>query len=322
LEKFFSHAFGNIFEAGILHDPELDLPADAPRSAPQSFQVCGEDSITVVLGWDKAEADLFLELHTPGGAVLTAGSAGIEDSSGRTWTFLRVPLPHGSERDGTWQAVAVRPGGGGEFPPPSPALRFFVNVIPSGGVRLLRVQDAKRYYTGDSINPMVYLRYGDGGWPANAEVTLTVSVPDTSIGNVLTREKLHAAATVDGDTIPAPQATLAALEAASGKPVVGYTEQTFKLEDDSASTEGKFESGGVLGLPIDGGGQLHLPREGDVRAGPMHGAARARLVGPRRHRHRPRPDRHDHDGYQSRCRDDRPRPARPLWKQRRPRERR
>ena len=78
-----------------------------------------------------------------------------------------------------------------------------------------------------------------------------MSVPDTSIGNVLTREKLHAAATVDGDTIPAPQATLAALEAASGKPVVGYTEQTFKLEDDSASTEGKFESGGVLGLPID-----------------------------------------------------------------------
>jgi len=28
LEKFFSDAFGNIFENGIIHDPEVDLPAD------------------------------------------------------------------------------------------------------------------------------------------------------------------------------------------------------------------------------------------------------------------------------------------------------
>ena len=28
LEKFFSNAFGNIFEAGVLFDPEFDLPAN------------------------------------------------------------------------------------------------------------------------------------------------------------------------------------------------------------------------------------------------------------------------------------------------------
>ena len=28
LEKFFSSAFGNIFESGVLMDPEFDLPAD------------------------------------------------------------------------------------------------------------------------------------------------------------------------------------------------------------------------------------------------------------------------------------------------------
>src|SRR5260370_26501608 len=34
------------------------------------------------------------------GATVTSASPGVESSSSRTWTFLRVPLPHGGERDG------------------------------------------------------------------------------------------------------------------------------------------------------------------------------------------------------------------------------
>ena len=58
----------------------------------------------------------------------------------------------------------MRPGGGGEFQPPAPALRYFVNVIPTGGHRMSRFRDTKLYYTANTINPMVLVRNDDGGW--------------------------------------------------------------------------------------------------------------------------------------------------------------
>jgi len=125
LEKFFSNAFGNIFEAGILFDPEFDLPANQPGAA-IPFNVCGEETITAVTGWDRTDAQLLLEVTSPGGAVIAATTAGLETAAGKTWTFLRIPLPFGGERNGKWSVRVVRPGGGGEFPPPTPALRYFM----------------------------------------------------------------------------------------------------------------------------------------------------------------------------------------------------
>jgi von Willebrand factor type A domain/Trypsin-like peptidase domain len=249
LEKFFSHAFGNIFEAGILLDPEYDLPADQRVGSPQTFQVCGEESITIVVGWDRTDASLLLEVKTPGGTTITSGSAGVEASTGRTWTFLRIPLPYGSERDGAWSVTVFRPGGG-EFPPPAPHLRYFINVIPSGGPRFLRAVDNRRYYTGDVINPLVLLRYNNGGWPTNTTVQVTVTRPKKGAGNILSQSRLGAPVTFQEDTLPARQSTLIALEREAGQPLVNYTQETFDLSDDSENTNGSFEAAALFGKPL------------------------------------------------------------------------
>lgn len=250
LQKFFALAFGNIFEAGILMDPEYVLPSGQQAAAPVPFNVCEEETITVVVGWDNREAQLLVELTTPLGATVTGGSPGVESSSSRTWTFLRVPLPHGGERDGTWKVTVFRPGGGrGEFAAPAPEVRYFINVVASGGAVLRRMPDTARYYTGDVINPLVGLQYLQGGLPPNAKLQVTVSRPDASVGNLLAREKLGAAVGFGADTIPPRQATLMAIEQRTGQPVVGYTQQTFDLFDDVAHTNSP-EPAGVFGNPL------------------------------------------------------------------------
>ncbi len=250
LEKFFSHAFGNIFEAGLLADPEFELPEDEHSGKPLSFQVCGEEAVTIVVGWDRTDAGLDFEVTTPGGATLAIGSAGVEASSGRTWRFVRLALPHAGERDGLWQVTPFRPGGGGEFPAGGPALRYFVNVIPTGGPRLVRWTDSKRYYTGDHLNPLAALRYDGAGWPRRAEAKVTIAAPEAGAGNILAKATLGQAAVVDGDTIPPRQATLSALEKEAGAPLVSYAEQTVALSEETEDTEGRFEEGALFGTPL------------------------------------------------------------------------
>ena len=263
LEKFFSQAFGNIFENGILFDPEFDLPANESGRYIE-FNVCGEETITAVVGWDRTDADLLLELHTPAGQVITSATAGVEDAAGVTWAFLRVRLPFKGERDGTWRVRVVRPRGGGEFPPPTPALRYFLNVIPLGGPRLLRADRGRRYYTGDPINPMVMLRYENGGWPHRADLALTVTRPNQGVGNILTKAGLGSAGSVGGDVLSARFATLRALEAQSGTPLVTYTQSAFAMTSDRRDTGGAFEPSGIHGkalvdhLTVEGNYTLHV----------------------------------------------------------------
>lgn len=251
LEKYFAQAFGNIFEAGLLSDPEFDLGDNVHTAPPYSFRVCGEETITIVVGWDNADTDLFIELKTPGGASITAGAAGTDSASGRSWTFLRVPLPHGSERDGAWQAIVFRPSGGGEFPPPAPATRYFVNVIAAGGPKIGRVRIADAYHTGDTINPLVSVSYGNGlGSPENISVKLIVTRPTVSAGNLLSEQTLGPPKTVGADTIPPRQATLQEIEGRTGKPAITYAETSFKLEGGPGNTNGAFEPEGLYGKPI------------------------------------------------------------------------
>ncbi len=258
LEKFFAQAFGNIFQAGLLMDPEAVLPADQQAAEPVPFSVCGEEAVTVVVGWDREDADLLIRVETPSGTTVAGG----DESAGRTWTFTRIELPHGGERDGTWQVQVFRPGGG-ELSPPAPELRYFINVIPAGGPRLFRVGNGARYYTGDPINPLVLLQDGQGNTPHDAQMTLTVERPDTALGNVLAEARLRAPVTVDADTVPARQATLLALEAERGAPVTGWTQETFDLSADPVATGGRFEASGVFGSPrtelltVDGDYMLH-----------------------------------------------------------------
>jgi hypothetical protein len=244
LQKFFSHAFGNIFETGLITDPEYDLPANQNASQPISFQVCGEDGITVAVGWDSTNTSARIKLTTPSGATITGPSPDIEEAVGRTWTFLRVPLPHSGERDGTWNVTVFRPINSSFVP-----LHYFINVIPTGGPRLLRAPDDKAYYTGDTLNPIVLLRYFDGDWPDDATAHLTLSRPNASIGSILSQGSLQPPITVGGDTIPSRQATLAAIEQDYG-PLTTIVDEIFKLSDDSSSTGGTFEAAAVFGIPL------------------------------------------------------------------------
>jgi hypothetical protein len=246
LQKFFALAFGNIFEAGTLMDPEFVLAAGQTTAAPVPFSVCEEETITVVVGWDTPGAGLMIELTTPAGATVTSGSPGVQSSSSLTWTFLHVPLPYAGERDGAWKVIVFRPAGRGEFAAPVPEVHYFVNVIASGGAVLRRMPDNRSYYTGDAINPMVGLQYLEGGLPPNATITLTVSRPDMSEGNLLSQERLGSAVVVGADTIPPRQATLMAIEARTGRPVVGYTQQTFDMFGGGVHTN-QFETGGIFG---------------------------------------------------------------------------
>jgi hypothetical protein len=250
LEKFFSSAFGNIFEAGILFDPEFDLPANQPAGTPVPFRVCGEETITAVLGWDRTDASLLLEVTTPAGATINAFSTGVVTSFGRTWTFLRIQLPAGTERDGLWKVNAIRPSSNVEIQPPTPEMHYFLNVIPLGGPKLFFNPGADRFYTADQIRPLVMVRHDNGGWPDNLSVSLIVTRPDTSVGNVLSSAGLGAPVSVGGDVIPARQATLQAIEKSTGKPVAKYVDFTFALSNDPANN-GTFESGGSFGKLFD-----------------------------------------------------------------------
>jgi hypothetical protein len=257
LEKFFSTAFGNIFEAGILMDPEFNLPADQESGTPVPFLVCAEENITAVAGWDREDASLELELTTPGGAVITAATPGVESSTGNTWTFLRLSLPFGAERNGQWKVNVRRPGiiipaaAKAAAPAVGPALRYFLNVIPTGGPRLSRRPDTNRYYTGDHINPMVMVRYDNGGWPDDIKVTLTITRPEAGEGNILSLSGLGGPGTIDADAIPPRQAALQSIEASTGKPAIPYSQITVDLGSDSINTEGLFEDAGMLGKPFD-----------------------------------------------------------------------
>jgi hypothetical protein len=250
LRKFFALAYGNIFESGTITDPEFFLPASQTEATPLSFLVCSEDIITVVLGWHREDAPLLLALTTPGGNTVTVSSAGTESSSGRTWTFLRVPLPFNGERDGTWKVLVFRPGGG-EFPPPAIDVRYFVNVVVKGGPRLRRVKrQSQKYYTGDIINPTVMIKNNDGTVPEHADVKVIVTKPANSVGNVLSAAHLGPATTLNGDTIPARQATLIGIENTTGSPAVTYVDETHELFDDGIHEDGSMEPDGIFGNPL------------------------------------------------------------------------
>jgi hypothetical protein len=255
LQKFFALAFGNIFDAGLIMDPEFVLPAGQQAATPVPFSVCEEEAITVVVGWEAPRTQLIIEVTTPLGAVITAGSPGVESSSSPTWAFLRIPLPQNGERDGTWNVTIHRAGAAppretaAAAVPPAPEVRYFINVVATGGALLRRMPDSRRYFSGDTVNPLVGLQYSQGGLPQNAKLRVTVMRPDAAVGNLLSRERLHSPVPIDADTIPARQATLLAIEQRTGRPAVGYTRHTFDLFDDPKHTH-YFEPSGVFGNPL------------------------------------------------------------------------
>jgi hypothetical protein len=242
LKKFFSLAFGNIFEVGALSDPELELREGLWATDDFPFDVCDEDRITAIVGWDKPSQALALELTTPGGGSVTVGSPGVEADLGDTWQFIRVPLPHQGQREGTWQWKVHRLGGGGEFPPPAEPVRLFVTVIADGGPRLEALPGPTRLYTGDPLRPLIALRYENGSAP-HADVKLEIEAPNTAIGAIVAGAGLSPPEVGD-DPLSAFHATLKKI--GGGQPYRLPTRMEFaELFDDGEHGDGAMEPDGV-----------------------------------------------------------------------------
>lgn len=248
LKKFFVLCFGNIFQTGISMDPELVIPEGATEVNPISMQVCGEETLIVVLGWEHDSEALQLSLVTPSGNTLTSSTTGVNESSGSTWVYFRLQLPFAGERDGIWQVKVSRSAGGGEFPAPLKEEHFFVTATVDGGP-YFRPLGPHRYYTGDIINPQVVLRE-PSGFQVPAKVTIDIDIPKEGTGNILTRTGLRSPSQIGGDIIEARTSTLIALENEQG-PLVTTATKTFELYDDGElDGDGTLEPDGVFGNQI------------------------------------------------------------------------
>jgi len=243
LRKFFGLCFGNIFEAGALGDPDHLLRVNQAESAPHKFAVCGEERITLVLGWDDPAAPLRAHIRTPSGKPVTEKR--LETARGRTWLYWRIPLPHQGERDGTWSFTVDRLPIGGEFPPPPTDVRYFFLVVASGGPKLVHRGGKRRVYTGDTIDPLVALHYPNGTTP-KADVTLTIEAPGVALGQLVAEVGLRAPSTA-ADAVDAFHATLQAVaRQAGGTLPVPISTRTVPLFDDGAHDDGAMEPDGIF----------------------------------------------------------------------------
>jgi hypothetical protein len=244
LKKFFALCFGNIFENGISVDPEYHINEGAVTAEPISIPVCGEESLTVVVGWEFERSYFNLELKSPGGAVVTASTPGVVAERGGTWAFLRLALPFNSERDGIWTLTIRRSSGPVEFPF-LPDEHFMVVTVIDGGPRLLPVS-LPRLYTGDTLAPMVTLRDSKGRiYRANIE--LEIERPAQGTGNLLAKSGLKPAQKIDGDQLDARVSSLLQLEAATEGPLIPTTTLNLTLRDDGVNDEGALERDGQFG---------------------------------------------------------------------------
>jgi hypothetical protein len=242
LQKFFSQAFGDIFETGLLNDPEYYLDARSSASQPSNFDVCGETAITVVVGWNDPSTALRISLLTPSGATIRGGSPQTEEASGRTWSFLRVPLLYaGKDGPGRWNVTVFRPSNAKPL-----SLTYFVNIIPTGGPRLRRFAQGdirSTYYTGDDINPLVSFAYSDRRLPEGSSVEMSLFRPNASMGTFLTQKGLLRPITLQGDVIPDQQAGLGPFRVALEEV------KTYELSGDHDDTF-QFESTSTFGSPL------------------------------------------------------------------------
>ena len=250
LKKFFSLAFGNIFESGALTDPELYLRAGEDETKEVPFSVCEEERITAVVGWDNPSQVLEVELRTPAGVVVTPATATVEIDRGETWHFLRVELPLNGERVGMWHWRVRRLRGGEEFTTEDETVRLFVTVIPLGGPKFEPLHDdGSRVYTGDPIRPLVSLRYENGSAP-HADVTLEIEAPDAAVGKIVGDAGLAEPGTGDDPT----SAFHATLQRFGGDAPyrLATRQETAELFDDGEHYDGGMEPDGIYGNLLTG----------------------------------------------------------------------
>jgi hypothetical protein len=244
LRKFFGLAFGNIFETGALSDPEFVLKASQTVSEPHKFSVCGEERITLVIGWDRESTPLQAHITTPAGKPVTFGRRS-ETARGLTWAFYRIPLPYGGERDGTWQFTVDRVGGGVEFSAAAtPDVRYFFLVICAGGPKLTYLGGPRHVYTGDAINPLVGLHYSNRKAP-DAQMRLIIEGPTVALGQLTMQAGLRPPSTT-ADAVTGFFSTLQAVQRQAGGVLpVGKSTVEVELFDDGLHNDGGLEPDGI-----------------------------------------------------------------------------
>jgi hypothetical protein len=242
LRKFFGLSFGNIFESGALGDPEFLLQKHQKASDPHQFSVCGEERITIVLGWDDPTAPLRIHVKGPSGKLVEED--GLQIVRGRTWVFSRISLPHNGERDGTWQLIVDRLPIGGEFPPPPTDVRYFFLVIAAGDPKLTYLGEPRRVYTGDPIDPLVGLHYRNGTTP-RGQVELSIEVPTVALGQLVAEAGLQPPVS-SADPVNAFHTTLQAIAKRAGGVLPVPTSMIHvPLFDDGMHEDGAMEPDGI-----------------------------------------------------------------------------
>lgn len=245
LRKFFGLCFGNIFESGALSDPDFVLHKNQQESEPHRFVVCGEERITVILGWDDPTTPLRAHIKTPSGKEIP-DRRNMRAVRGRTWAFWRIPLPFEGERDGTWEVTVDRLSQPrGEISPKLTDVRYFFLVVCAGGPKLIPLFSPKRVYTGDPIDPMVGLHYANRTTPHGARIELTVDFPGVALGQLVTEAGLLPPIP-SADAVDGFHATLQAIARRAGG-VLPVQTSTVKVSlfDDGDHDDGAFEPDGI-----------------------------------------------------------------------------
>jgi len=248
LLKFFAINFGNIFEAGTLLDPQFILPANKDQANPFPFMVCEETDITIILGWEKPDQPLQFRIQTPSGTFLSFSNREIITSVGQTWRFARISLPHNGEQNGEWKVIVHRLQTGGEFPPQKEDISYFINVLAKDGPIMILKNRRKRYYTGDTYNPLIAITTKDGFRVPNANVKVTITKPTDGTGNILSKIKfINTIQQINGDEIPARVVALKKIEVdLDGQTLINYENEVIDLFDDGAHNDGAMEPDGIF----------------------------------------------------------------------------
>jgi V8-like Glu-specific endopeptidase len=242
LKKFFALSFGNIFDFGTVLDPEFTLQPAEHRVPSVSVDVCAEDTLVVIVGWEHPDERFSLAVRSPAGAQITAGSAGVISETGETWSHLTVPLPFNGEREGRWEVEVTR-NEKRHREHEDRTERLFVTALAQGGP-LFTALDRKPLYTGDRITPRVFLRYPDGG-RVDADVKIAIEAPRDGTGNLLRSAELQPPSTLDGDQLDQRTATLVEMEQSRGGELIKTAEHTLDLFDDGLHNDGGMEPDGV-----------------------------------------------------------------------------
>jgi von Willebrand factor type A domain/Trypsin-like peptidase domain len=242
LKKFFALSFGNIFDFGTVLDPEFTLQPAEHRVPDVPVDVCAEDTLVVIVGWEHPDERFSLAVRSPAGAEITSTSAAVIAATGETWAHLTVPLPFSGEREGRWQVEVTR-NEKRRREHEDRTERLFVTALAQGGPRFT-VLDRKSLYTGDRVTPRVFLRYPDGG-RVDADVKVAIDAPRDGTGNLLRDREPQPPTTLDGDQLDQRMATLLDMEQSHGGKLIDSTQHTLDLFDDGFHNDGGMEPDGV-----------------------------------------------------------------------------